>query len=500
MEWRNVLKVFSAWMRLGALALLMLGALRVSAQTYTAAVTGRVYDAATEAPIPGAVVQFTGAVNASAVTDEDGRFALDNLPIPAQAALVDAVVSVTGYGTWTGDDGALLANDTMILDRIALSETPQTVFLGGLPESRDISPDLLEFMASQQEEFSSALFSHAVIPPAIRVGVTGYTKCFYNIDGDPAQRVYYPFQRLDIIDFRDYVKSVLPQEWPNAWHVNSLRAGAMAVKMYAWWKINLGMRTNYGVKFDVWGDTCDQYYNPNRRYASTDAAVDATWNYLMLLNGQVSRIHYTASDAVCQNAGLSPCMSQNGSRDMAEAGSTWQQILAHYYPGFTVTTATTPFGNLLKNGDFSGGMANWATWDAITYQVSGGRFEFYRNPGGVSAVVMQMLGIAMPDNRYLELSLQLGNSSSIRKRALIILHDNDWSDQAVCSFWLPPYTPLRTYYMRTQTTEPWFQAQLSVYAATADGMGWLQLDNVVLNYRPDLSTDVTMCFDPAAPR
>jgi hypothetical protein len=495
MEWRNVLKAFSIWICISAI--LMLGGLRVSAQTYTAAVTGRVYDAATDAPLPGAVVQFTGAVSASAVTDADGRFALGGLAIPAQAALVDVQVSAPGYGMWAGDDGALIAGDTMILDRIALMEAPQTVSLGGLPDTKP-SPELTDFLTAQ--DFSSALFSHAVIPPAIRVGVTGQVKCYYNIDDDPAQRVYYPFQRLDIIDFRDYAKSVLPQEWPASWPADSLRAGAMAVKMYAWWKINLGLRTNYGVQFDVWGDTCDQYYNPNRRYASTDAAVDATWDYLMLLNGLVSRIHYTSTDTVCQNAGLSPCMSQYGTRDMANAGATWPQILAHYYPGFTVSPVVTPFGSLIKNGDFSGGMTNWATWDAITHRVSGGRFEFYRNLGGHSAAVLQALGIAMPTDRYLELTLQLGNSSATRKRAVVILHDSDWSDQAVCSFWIPPNTPLRSYTMRTETTEAWFQAQLSVYASPADGSGWLLMDSVALHYRPDLATDVTLCFDPSAPR
>lgn len=479
-----------------------LGSVGASAHPYSAAVRGLVYDDVTGAPLAGVVVQFSGAVETSAVTDEAGRFALGGLLIPERAALVDVTVNVPGYGTWAGDDAALIGDDTLILERIALTAAPQTVYLGGLP-AETISPDLLEFLESQDEfssdDFSSSLFSHAVIPPAIRVGVTGQTKCYYNIDGDPNQRVYYPFQRLDIIDFRDYAKSVLPQEWPALWPADSLRAGAMAVKMYAWWKINLGLRTNYGVQFDVWGDTCDQYYNPARRFASTDQAVDETWNYLMRLNGQVSRIHYTASDTVCQNAGLSPCMSQNGSRDMANAGATWQQILAYYYPGFTIATATTPFGSLIKNGDFSGGLTNWFTWDAISYQLSGGRFDFYRHVGGHSAAVLQPLGIAMPTNRYLELSLQLGNSSGLRKRAVVILHDNDWSDQAVCSFWIPPNTPLRTYYMRTQSTEPWFQAQLSVYAATADGVGWLQMDNAVLNYRPDLSTDVTLCFDPSAP-
>ncbi|MGB3545052.1 carboxypeptidase-like regulatory domain-containing protein, partial [Rubrivirga sp.] len=63
----------------------------VSAQT----LSGRVPDAATGAPLPGAAVRV---LEAAAATDADGRFALRGLP--ADTATV--VVSFVGYDTWRG--------------------------------------------------------------------------------------------------------------------------------------------------------------------------------------------------------------------------------------------------------------------------------------------------------------------------------------------------------------------------------------------------------------
>jgi Tol biopolymer transport system component len=159
----------------------------------------------------------------------------------------------------------------------------------------------------------------------------------------------------------------------------------------------------------------------------------------------------------------------------------------------------TPPTELITNGDFSAGMANWGTWDAITHQLSNGVFEFYRNARGVSAVVLQATGASLPANASLTASFELGNTSPVRKRITAIIHDSDWSDQMVCSFWVPPNTPLRTYTMTTATTEAWTDATFSFYGSPAENIGWIQLDNVSLIHDPTLALDATRCFDPSAP-
>ena len=66
----------------------------------------------------------------------------------------------------------------------------------------------------------------------------------------------------------------------------------------------------------------------------------------------------------------------------------------------------------------------------------------------------------------------------------MLIIDSDFSDITVCTFWLAPGAPLRTYTMRTHTTKAWTNAAIYFYAATKgqDG-GFYQLDNVSLTLR-----------------
>ena len=128
-----------------------------------------------------------------------------------------------------------------------------------------------------------------------------------------------------------------------------------------------------------------------------------------------------------------------------------------------------PGPNLLVNGDFSAGLAPWGTFGQIVSQVSSvGVFEFYRPPGTPAGVVFQDTGLAMTDNTRLTASFSLGNSSSVRKRVTVLVHDSDFSDLSACTFWLPPQLPLTTYSMRMFATKAWSRAMVSVYAAPSE--------------------------------
>mgnify|MGYP005841405571 CR=1 FL=1 len=154
--------------------------------------------------------------------------------------------------------------------------------------------------------------------------------------------------------------------------------------------------------------------------------------------------------------------------------------------------------NLIRNSDFNAGMDHWLTYGNIGWRIDSGRFEFYRLPGLVSAEVFQMTGAGVPAGSPLDLTLDLGNSSSVRKRALLVLHDADWSDLAVCAFWLAPNTPPLTVQMRAFTTEAWTDVSVSAYAAQPDGLGWLQVDNVALYHRPAMAVNGTNCASAAS--
>jgi glucose/arabinose dehydrogenase len=171
--------------------------------------------------------------------------------------------------------------------------------------------------------------------------------------------------------------------------------------------------------------------------------------------------------------------------------------------------APGPGVNIIGNGAFNNGLTGWSTFATpdpsyIVADVVNGDLRFYRvpPPPGQSnqAVVFQQTGVEFPSGAPMELVVSLGNSNNTRKRISVLLHDADFSDLAVCTFWLPPHTVLTTYRVRTHTTQAWTNATVSFYAATeGSDVGTYRIDNVSLAFVPALSAQRTECVDPFAP-
>jgi Tol biopolymer transport system component len=183
----------------------------------------------------------------------------------------------------------------------------------------------------------------------------------------------------------------------------------------------------------------------------------------------------------------------------------WEDVFVTRWQG----VSAPPNVNLMRNGGFGSGVANWLTFatpDAsfIVSQVTGGVFEFYRVPPppgtGNQAVVFQGTTAQLLAGAPILIQFDIANSSSVRKRLSVLVHDGDFSDLFVCTLWLDPNAPMRTYSVRTHTTELWSNATVSFYAATAgqDG-GVYRLDNVTFQYAPAQSTTDTDCVDPTVP-
>jgi hypothetical protein len=152
--------------------------------------------------------------------------------------------------------------------------------------------------------------------------------------------------RVDVIPFEKYVKGVLPHEWIRSWHVESLRAGAIAIRTYAANWVRAGGKYSCA---DLDDTTASQVYK-DEFFAVTNAAVDATASTFVLKNGLPVFAEYSAenghptahgiSDSVCAGRtrhghGRGTC--QWGSQRWASQQSkshSW--ILQHYYPGATV--------------------------------------------------------------------------------------------------------------------------------------------------------------------
>ena len=105
--------------------------------------------------------------------------------------------------------------------------------------------------------------------------------------------------RVDTVDFNLYVRRVLPHEWSEEWIRHwpdeSLKAGAMAVKTYAWYWIDQGGRwPDADLRDDAW----DRRYE-EETFPRTDDAVEATWLIGMRNNsGQIFQSQYWDGRAV----------------------------------------------------------------------------------------------------------------------------------------------------------------------------------------------------------
>jgi hypothetical protein len=155
---------------------------------------------------------------------------------------------------------------------------------------------------------------------------------------------------VETVDFRAYLKNVLSREWISSWTTESLRAGALAVKHYAWYQVLhwRGYVSAGGECFDLFDTARDQVYDPSRPiYAPMASAVDATWSTLALRNGSVFPTYYNSGawNEACGANANGWQMFQWGSQACGLDGLSAAQIMSFYYSGLQVTDAppaTTP--------------------------------------------------------------------------------------------------------------------------------------------------------------
>ena len=172
-------------------------------------------------------------------------------------------------------------------------------------------------------------------------------------------------------------------------------------------------------------------------------------------------------------------------------------------------------GNVVTNGTFSqvDGAGNPVNW-SIFYvgdpphwtlpQPSGSGITFHRHGASLQAVVLQYTGLPLgAPGAPLELTFTMGNTDTIRKRLVVLVHNSTSDDSTACSFWLDASQPSdKAYTMRMHTTKPWTNASVSFYAAEANDPsthGDYHLNNVTLTYRPAGNTAKTECVDPMMP-
>src|SRR3990172_2807512 len=296
--------------------------------TYYGAIEGRVISMATGEAVAGARVS-ANELGLETTSDAEGQFIMREIPLESGVFETSVSVSASGFGQWEILGARVLAEDTLLLE-VELAAEAITVVM---PPPRAEQPDWPEIQGDgPAQALTIGELSGDALPATIRVRVTGYPYC-------DTSRPY----TVQVLDFVEYAKHVLPNEWVSSWPWESLRAGAMAVKMYAWSIIAAGGKWPDA---DVYDSTCDQVYNPAVEYTSTNRAVEFTWNWRQTRSDlHLVRDYYRAYYSQCLAAGLAGnCMGQYESRDMAYDGYTWDEIITSFYPGSIFSPVWNPPG------------------------------------------------------------------------------------------------------------------------------------------------------------
>ena len=150
---------------------------------------------------------------------------------------------------------------------------------------------------------------------------------------------------VQVVPFHDYVTVVMAAEWGPSDPTEALKAGAVAVKQYAWYRAMewRGGTATDGSCYDVVDSPIDQVYWPEAKTpsASEISAVDATWGISVLKSGSLFATHYTAGSSVACGANADGWhLYQLSAMQCAEGGMAAATILQTYYdPGAQVVGA-----------------------------------------------------------------------------------------------------------------------------------------------------------------
>jgi hypothetical protein len=154
--------------------------------------------------------------------------------------------------------------------------------------------------------------------------------------------------------------------------------------------------------------------------------------------------------------------------------------------------------NLITNGDFSQNFTSWWQYLQMDYAFYGSVLHFKRPVGVSDSSIGQDIPWRVTDGSGLELSFDVGNTSSVTKSFIVSLRSKaTWDNVIQCQFSVPPQTPLRRYIM-TGSSREWV-GMIVEFRVNADGMPDAMLDNVSLMRKTALNNTPVNCGWAPAP-
>jgi hypothetical protein len=151
---------------------------------------------------------------------------------------------------------------------------------------------------------------------------------------------------VQTVDLMAYTKVVMAAEFNKTWPIETLRAGAIAIKEYAWYyTIHYRGGTKNGACYDVQDNSNDQIYSPESRTpsASEIKAVETTWNQSILRSGVIFLTGYRpGSSTTCGADKDNYHLMQLSARGCGLLGHSAEYILQLYYVSITFQGGPVP--------------------------------------------------------------------------------------------------------------------------------------------------------------
>jgi hypothetical protein len=168
-----------------------------------------------------------------------------------------------------------------------------------------------------------------------------------------------PCSGLNVLLLRfetEYLPDALPNEWICSWTPASVKAGAIAVRTYAWWRVEHPRAP----EFDLWGNSNDQNYRSGSAHPTCDSRLEATAGTRVEYAAKPIFAAYRAeTGSPTQDGGkpylvpvndphsgagtIGPGTCQRGSQEYGTAGWTSSAILRHYYTAVAVASGAQVF-------------------------------------------------------------------------------------------------------------------------------------------------------------
>ena len=142
--------------------------------------------------------------------------------------------------------------------------------------------------------------------------------------------------KVQVVPFRSYVETVMAAEFGPGTPVEAMRAGAVAVKQFAWYKAMhwRGGANRAGECFDIYDNGNDQWYLPLSKTPARSQidAVAHTWPLSVRKGGHFfSTGYWSGPDAPCGTAANGYRLLQISASRCARDGMTAEQILRVFY-------------------------------------------------------------------------------------------------------------------------------------------------------------------------